>query len=479
MNRTILLTVSIAVLALAAGWWGRGVMTSNHAMGSPDATASADSPCPGGAKPLYWKAPMDPSFVRETPGKSPMGMDLVPECPGAANAAAEGAVVIDSATMQNIGVRTTPVERRDLARAVRAVGRVAYDERRVTHVHTKVQGWIEKLFVDFVGQEVKRGQPLLEIYSPELVATQEELLLAARYRESTEDSPFEDVRGGGDSLFEATKRRLALWDVADRDVERLLATGEVKRTLTLYAPASGFITRLGVRSGMEVQPNSNLYTIADLSRVWVLADVYEFELPWLELGQIAAVELSYLPGVPMEGELTYIAPFLDAKTRTAEVRIELDNADGKLKPEMFGNAVIAGAPVPNALAVPTDAIIRSGTRTVAIVALGEGRFEPRDIELGLDSGDGWLEVLGGLEQGEEIVISSQFLIDSESNLQEAVQKLLAARAGNDSEAAMDQSGHELPANATSSEPVDHSRHSMPPGHSMSAAEHDHSMKTEE
>lgn len=439
MNRWILLTVVIALVALAAGWWGRGMTSSQQSMNSGTEGSSADGLCPGGAEPLYWKAPMDPSYVRDAPGKSPMGMDLVPECPGSSNAAPEGAVVIDSATVQNIGVRTETAERRDLSRAVRAVGRVAYDERRVAHVHTKVQGWIEKLFVDFVGQEVERGQPLLEIYSPELVATQEELLLAARYRSSTQESPFEDVRGGGDSLFDATKRRLALWDIADRDVKRLLETGEVKRTLTLYAPASGYITRLGVRSGMEVKPNANLYTIADLSRVWVLADVYEFELPWLELGQMAEVELSYLPGVPMQGELTYIAPFLDPKTRTAEVRLELDNADGKLKPEMFGSVVIAGAPRPNVLSIPTDAVIRSGTRTVAVVALGEGQFEPRDIELGLDSGDGWLEVLSGLKEGEDIVVSSQFLIDSESNLQEAVKKLLAARDGDATEAQMDRS----------------------------------------
>jgi Cu(I)/Ag(I) efflux system membrane fusion protein/cobalt-zinc-cadmium efflux system membrane fusion protein len=439
MNSRILLIMAVAVVALASGWWGRGMMSGQHATDSGEGSPSADGPCAGGVEPLYWKAPMDPSYVRDAPGKSPMGMDLVPECPGAANAAPEGAVVIDSATMQNIGVRTAAVERRDLSRSVRAVGRVAYDERRVVHVHTKVQGWIENLFVDFVGQEVKRGQPLLEIYSPELVATQEELLLAARYRESTEESPFEDVRGGGESLFEATKRRLALWDIADRDVERLLETGEVERTLTLYAPASGYITRLGVRSGMEVKPNSNLYTIADLARVWVLADVYEFELPWLALGQMAEVELSYLPGVPMKGELTYIAPFLDPKTRTAEVRLELDNPDGKLKPDMFGNAVIAGATRPNTLAIPTDAVIRSGTRTIAVVALGEGLFEPREIELGLDSGDGWLEVVAGLEQGEDVVVSSQFLIDSESNLQEAVKKLLAARSRDASPEEMDHS----------------------------------------
>lgn len=368
---------------------------------------------------------MDPTYVRDKPGKSPMGMDLVPQCPGDTGQIPKGAVVVDAATMQNIGVRTASVEKRDLARSIRAVGRVAYDERRVIHVHTKVQGWVEHLFVDFVGQEVERGQPLLEIYSPELVATQEELLLAARYRAATEESPFDDVRGGGESLFQATKRRLALWDIPERDIDRLLRTGEVERTRTLYAPASGVVTRLGVRSGMEVKPNSNLYTIADLSKVWVLADVYEYELPWLELGQPAAVELSYLPGEPIQSQLTYIAPFLDPKTRTVEVRLELDNTAGNLKPEMFGNVVIAGAPRPGALAIPTNAVIHSGTRTIAIVSLGAGRFEPREIELGLDTGDGWLEVRSGLDESDRIVVSSQFLIDSESNLQEAVQKLLA------------------------------------------------------
>ena len=416
----------IAVVALAVGWFGRGIVMPDEVMDS-SATEMVQGACPDGSEPDYWKAPMDPTFVRDGPGQSPMGMDLVPECSAAGEEAADGAVLIDSATMQNIGVRTERVERRDLSRSVRAVGRVAYDERRVTHLHTKVQGWVENLFVDFVGQEVKRGQPLLEIYSPELVATQEELLLAARYRESTEASPFDDVRGGGESLFNATKRRLALWDIPERDIERLLETGEVKRTLTLYATATGVITKLGVRSGMKVQQNSNLYTIADLSRVWVLADVYEYELPWLAIGQDATVELSYLPGERMQGKLTYIAPFLDPITRTAEVRLELDNELGRLKPEMFGNVVVAGAPRLSVLVIPTSAVIRSGKRTISLVALGGGHFEPRELKLGLDSGDGWLEVVDGLAEGEDVVVSSQFLIDSESNLQEAVRKLLAAR----------------------------------------------------
>jgi len=423
MNIRQLIIVSGAVLlALGAGWWGRGLAPS---LEMADTGPAAKGSCPDGSQPLYWVAPMDPNFVRDEPGKSPMGMDLVPECGSGASRSGDVAVHIDSAIRQNIGVRTTRVERRDLARLVRAVGHVAYDERRVVHVHTKVQGWVEKLFVEFVGQKVKRGQPLLEIYSPELVATQEELLIAAGYRDATGESPFDDVRGGGESLFTATKRRLALWDVPEKDIEALLESGEVTRTLTLYAPASGFVTRLGVRSGMEIHPNSNLYTIADLSKVWVLAHVYEYELPWLEVGQSASVELSYRPGEPFEGKLTYIAPFLDPKTRTAEVRLELDNADGALKPEMFGNAVIAGTPRPDALAIPSDAVIRSGKRTVVVVALGAGRFDPRDVELGLDTGDGWLEVISGLEEGDDIVVSSQFLIDSESNLQEAVRKLLA------------------------------------------------------
>jgi multidrug efflux pump subunit AcrA (membrane-fusion protein) len=350
-------------------------------------------------------------------------------------------VLIDAATVQNIGVRTVPVEQRDLSRSVRAVARVAYDERRVAHVHTKVQGWVERLSIDFVGQQVTRGQPLLEIYSPELVATHEELLLAARYRDATEQSPFDDVRGGGASLFAATKRRLALWDIPERTVERLLETGAVKRTLTLYAPASGVVTELGVRAGMEVAPNTNLYTIADLSRVWVLADVYEYELPWLALGQTARVELSYLPGEPMQGELTYIAPFLDPKTRTTQVRLELDNSSGRLKPGMFGNAMIQGTPRPGVLAISADAVIRSGTRAIAVVARGEGRFEPRDIELGLDGGDGWIEVRSGLERGEDVVVSSQFLIDSESNLQEAVKKLLAAGSAKEAASPMAPDAH--------------------------------------
>ena len=448
--RRIALSVLAIVLALAAGWWSRGLVGGHAPMAGGGAP---DSPC-GDAAPLYWKAPMDPTYVRDEPGKSPMGMDLVPVCPGAGGPPATDAVEIDPGTIQNMGVRTETVALRDLGRSIRAVGRVAYDERRVEHVHTKVQGWVEKLNVDFVGQTVKRGQPLLEVYSPELVATQEELLVAARYRDATRESPFEDVRDGGASLYEATRRRLELWDISERDIEGLLETGEIQKTLSLHAPTSGVVTALGVRSGMEVGPSENLYTIADLSRVWVVASVYEYELPWLALGQTGTVELSYLPGRTFSGPITYIAPFLDPKTRTAEVRIELANPDGTLKPEMFGNLTIEASPRESVVAIPSQAVIRSGRRSLVVVALGGGRFAPRPVSLGMDSGDGWLEVVEGLSAGDEIVVSSQFLIDSESNLQEAVKKLMAASGTpNDSEP-----GHAMPAEAPASAHGDHSAH---------------------
>ncbi|MCP5068383.1 MAG: efflux RND transporter periplasmic adaptor subunit [bacterium] len=425
MSHKLALNILMGCTALAVGWWGRGLMAGHETLNEMKAGPSEGS-CSGGEAPLYWRAPMDPTYVRDEPGKSPMGMDLVPVCADPGKHPSDGAVEISPQTVQNIGVRTEMVSRRDLRRSIRALGRVAYDETRVAHVHAKVQGWVEALHVDFVGQQVRKGQPLLEVYSPELVATQEELLLAARYRNATKDSPFEDVRGGGASLHEATRRRLELWDISERDIDRLLETREIQKTLTLHAPTSGVVTELGVRSGMEVGPNQNLYTIADVGAIWVRADVYEYELPWLSLGQIGVVELAYLPGKILSGPLTYISPFLDPKTRTAEVRVELSNPDGELRPGMFGNTVLQGSPLVDVIAIPSEAVIRSGRRSLVIRALGEGRFEPRNVSLGMDSGDGWLEITDGLEAGDEIVVSSQFLIDSESNLQQAVQKMLAA-----------------------------------------------------
>jgi len=420
--------LSLAAVALAAalgGWYGKALLDSK---GKPREAESRPSvaetgPCPGGAQPAYWKAPMDPTFVRDAPGKSPMGMDLVPVCPDA-GAGEGGGVRIDPVLVQNMGVREALVERRDIARTIRAVGRVAYDERLVAHVHTKVQGWVERLFVDYEGQMVDRGEPLLEIYSPELLATQEELLMAARYRDETARSSAAEVRESGSRLFDATERRLELWDIPERDVRRLLETGKVRKNLTLYSPATGVVTHMMVREGMEVGSSDNLYTIADLARVWVYADLYEYELPWVAVGQKAAVELSYLPDETFVGEVSYVYPFLDPETRTARVRIEIENSDLLLKPEMFANVRIEADLREQVLVVPDEAAMRSGSRTLVVVARGEGRFEPREVALGVDSGDGWLEVREGLAEGDRVVTSGQFLIDSESRMREAFQKLL-------------------------------------------------------
>ena len=419
--------VAVGFLALAGGWLARGKLAPAQPVALAKAGGAVASPCPGGAKPAYWKAPMNPSYVRDAPGKSPMGMDLVPVCPGEEAGAASGAVRIDPTTIQNIGVRTAPVVRRDIAREIRAVGRVDYDEQLLAQVHTKVQGWVEKLHIDYEGQIVKKGQPLLEIYSPELVSTQEELLVAARYRDALAKSPVEDVARGGADLLQASRRRLELWDIPDADIERLLRTRKVRKTLTLYAPSSGVVTQLKVREGMEVGLRNNLYTIADLSRVWVYADLYEYELPWVAVGQQATMMLSYLPGQLFEGQVAYVYPYLEQKTRTQRVRLEMPNPKGLLKPEMFANVTIATDARRNVLAVPEEAILRSGRRNVAIVALPGGRFLPREVTLGIDSGDGWLEVRSGISEGERVVTSSQFLIDSESKLQEAAQKLLAKK----------------------------------------------------
>ncbi len=441
----------VATVAAVAGWLASDLRTRGQERAGSSTTAAGSGPCAGGAEALYWKAPMDAAYVRDGPGKSPMGMDLVPVCPDPTGENESGEIRINPALVLNMGVRTARVERRDLARTIRAVGRIAYDERQVAHVHTKVQGWVEQLRVDYEGQMVVKGQPLLEIYSPELVATQEELLVASRYRGATAESPYTDIRESGAHLFEATRRRLELWDIPARDIDRLVETGTIRKNLTLYSPAKGVVTHLMVREGMEVSPNQNLYTIADLSRVWVYADVYEYELPWVGVGQKAVAELSYLQGREFEGTVTYVYPYLDPKTRTARVRLEMDNPEIVLKPNMFANVRIETETRNNTLVVPDEAVLRSGRRTLVILALGRGRFEPREVTLGLDSGDGWLEIREGLREGETIVTSGQFLIDSESRLREAMQKMLEpgsgvddAATGPETKAEPDPSGHAMP-----------------------------------
>lgn len=374
----------------------------------------------GERKVAYWRAPMDPSFITDKPGKSPMGMDLVPVYED--ELAAEGTVTIDPVTVQNIGVRTATVEQRPFRRTIRTVGRVDYDETRMTDVNTKVTGWVERLYVDYTGQEIRKGQQLLEIYSPELVAAQEEYLTALDYHRRLAQSAPADIARGARELLNATARRLRYWDITDAQIAELEESRQVKRTMTIHSPQRGVVTHKAVHEGAHIKSGQHLYRIAELDRVWIYADVYEYELPWVKVGQHAEVALSYLPGKTFSGQVTYIFPYLEPKTRTVKVRMVFDNKAQDLKPDMYANVKIHVPVTEEALVVPTQALIHSGERHLAIVSLGDGKFQPREVEPGAEA-DGYYQILKGLHQGERIVTSAQFLIDSESNLKAAFGKM--------------------------------------------------------
>jgi Cu(I)/Ag(I) efflux system membrane fusion protein len=331
---------------------------------------------------------------------------------------APGTVQISPQKQQLIGVKFGNVEMKPLEKVIRTVGRIDYDEKRIVTVSPKVGGWIEDLFVDFTGKFVNQGDPLLTIYSPELVSTQEEYLLAIQARKSLSKSPFPEVASSGDSLVESAKRRLKLWDISDDQIKILEETGQAKKTLTLYSPFSGFVLEKTATKGMSVMPGMALFKLADLSVVWLLADIYEYELPFVRLGQQASVQLSYMPGETFTGRAIYIYPSLNAETRTAKVRFEFTNPQGKLKPEMYANVEIK-VRLGQKLAVPEGAIIDTGIRQMAIIDKGNGYFEPREVKVG-SKVEGYYEVIKGLKAGERVVTSANFLVDSESKLKEAL-----------------------------------------------------------
>ena len=414
MLKKAIIVLAVLGIGFVLGNWMAdardGALSSGAEQGSEDASG-------GERKVAYWRAPMDPSFTSDKPGKSPMGMDLVPVYEDELGAA--GTVQIDPVTVQNIGVKTELVVKRPLSRRVRAVGRVDYDETRLTDINTKIAGWVEKLHVDYTGQFVKKGEPMLEIYSPELVAAQEEYLTALDYHLRLEASAAEDAIGGARDLLKAAVQRLSYWDITDQQIAELERTRKVKRRMTVYSPQEGIVVHKAVFDGAHINSGQHLYRIAELSQVWIYADIYEYELPWIKEGQQAKVELSYLPGEVFEGRVTYIYPYLEPKTRTVRVRMAFDNFDLKLKPEMYANVTIEVSAAQSEAVVPVQAVIRTGVRNIAIVSLGDGAFQPRDVVLGVEA-EGYIQVLKGLRAGEKIVTSSQFLIDSESNLQAAV-----------------------------------------------------------
>src|SRR6266436_1144286 len=329
-----------------------------------------------------------------------------------------GTAMVSPDKQQLLGVRITTVETRPLSKTVRTVGTITYDETKITHVHSKIEGWVEKLYANYTGKFVQKGQPLFTLYSPDLLATQGEYLLALKSHERLAGSSIPEVRSGADSLVEASKQRLALWDISDQQIRDLEQKREPQKTLTFYAPNSGFVIKKDINEGMRIMPDKELYTIADLSTVWVDADVYESEIPLIKVGQQATINLSYYPEETFKGKISYIYPYLDEKTRTVKVRLEFPNSALKLKPDMYVNAKIK-IDSGRHLAVPEEAVLDTGLRKVIFIDKGNGHYEPKEIKLG-NKLDGFYQVLSGLKEGEKIAASSVFLLDSESRLSEAM-----------------------------------------------------------
>lgn len=376
---------------------------------------------PGGKserKIAYWRAPMNPTEIYDKPGKSAMGMDLVPvyedELVGGVD------VKVDPVTQQNMGIRTAIVEKGPLTHTLRVYGHVTYDETRATQISPKSSGWIEKIHIDFTGKFVEKGEPLFEIYSPELLTAQEEYMVAYRNLQSTPGM-------GNQELLASARRRLQYFDVAESEIQGIETSGQIKKTVTIRSPFSGIVTLKNAEEGSYVKAGTTIYRIADLSRVWVEAHIYEYELPWVSEGQAAEMTLPYLPGRVFSGKVFYVYPYLEPKTRDIVIRLEFENPDLVLKPEMYANIRLTAIGKEEGLIIPSEAVIRSGERNVVFVTRDGNKFTPRDVTLGLSLDDHKVQILAGLAPGEVVVTSGQFLLDSESNLNEAVQKMLEAK----------------------------------------------------
>ncbi|HSP15652.1 MAG TPA: efflux RND transporter periplasmic adaptor subunit [Thermoanaerobaculia bacterium] len=372
-------------------------------------------------KVLYWVDPMHPTYKSDKPGKAPdCGMDLVPvyaDGGGQSTSTVQGYanVSLPPARQQMIGVQTALAERRTIGRSVRAVGRVGVDETRLYKITTKFEGYIEKLHVNFTGQPVHRGEALFTIYSPELLATQQEYLLALR---AVKQSP---------ELLEASRQRLKLWDISDSEIRTLEREGVARKSLTISSPASGVVTVKNAVEGARVTPGDVLFEIADLERVWVVADVYEAEFGSLRLGGPAEITLSFAPGRVFKGSLSFIAPTVDPMTKTVKVRVDVDNRDGALKPEMFADVTLS-EPKREVVAVPQSAVLNTGTRSIVFVVSAEGSFQPREVAVGANDGQ-FVEIRSGIEPGEKVATQANFLIDSESRLKAALQQMSGGAHG--------------------------------------------------
>lgn len=390
-----------------------------------------------------WTCPMHPEVIQNEPGNCPKcGMKLVPlsvsppeqhkissmkehsEDKQSAHSHPK-VITIDPITIQNIGVRSEKVRRGKLSRVIRTVGVLDYNEKNIVWVNTKYSGWIEKVYKNYVGEEVKKGEKLFEIYSPELVATQEEYLSALQYRDSLKQSSNREILRQADQLLEAARKRLRYWDITDEQIKNLETTRIPQRTLAVVSPVDGVIVKKFDQAlqGIFVKPGMNLYQIADISSIWIYADIYESDAPWINPGDEAVIELSHFPDVKFYGKILFLKPYLSEKTRTIKACIEVPNSTGQLKPGMYANIKLKPTSESDVIYVTDNAVLHSGERNLVFIDLGNGKFKPQDVELGIQ-GDGVVEVRTSLTGNEYVVTSAQFLLDSESRLQEAIQKML-------------------------------------------------------
>jgi Cu(I)/Ag(I) efflux system membrane fusion protein len=382
-----------------------------------DEASAAPAAAQGERKILYYRNPMGLPDTSPVPKQDSMGMDYIPVY--ADEVAQPGQISISPDKVQKLGVRTEPAVLRELARMVRAVGQFQVDERRLHTVTAKFEGYIEHLSVNATGQPVRRGQALMQVYSPELVAAQEEYLIAWKGRETLASGTEESLTGVG-QLAEGALKRLRNWDISDTQLQRLQQEGKATRTLTLYSPANGVVLEKTAVAGMRFMPGEPLFKIADLSTIWLIADVFEQDLAQVRIGQPVKIVVDAYPEKEFGGKIAYIYPTVVPETRTAKVRVELANPGGLLKPDMYANVQLdAGDGKARVLTVPDSAVIDSGTRQVVLVQRAEGLFEPREVRLG-QRGDGYAEVLQGVAEGEQVVVRANFLIDAESNLRAAL-----------------------------------------------------------
>jgi Cu(I)/Ag(I) efflux system membrane fusion protein len=433
MNKQLLITaVMMLALGIGGGYW-LAVSNRVETVETQDIASLRDG-ITEIKKPLFYRSPMNPAVTSTVPAKDAMGMDYVPVYTDDEVKTDEpaGSVKIDSVTVQNIGVRTATVKKTTLSHTVRAVGRVAYDEEHIVRLHPKTEGWIETLRVDKTGEWVKKDEELLSIYSPQLVSSQQEYILALNNLKILALSPIEDIRRGAEELVDSSRERLKLLDVPEHQLHELMHNHSIKKNLHIHTPADGIVINIGAREGQYVTPETELYMIADLSKVWVYAEIYEYELPWVKVDDPVEMRLAGVPGRVFKGHLAFIYPYAEAKTRTIKVRLVFDNAELLLKPDMFVEVTIYAGKQVDAVVIPSEAVIRSGAKTQVFIVRGAGKFEPRQITTGLAS-NGDIAVLDGVKEGEEVVTSAQFLIDSESKLHEATAKMMEPSAPQKSE----------------------------------------------